>query len=66
VFELWDMPLESSGGTQTVGGGDVIAFSEVRFSYPGKGRHHELLQRGGRYAVLYGLQFMGEEKKGVV
>jgi ABC-type multidrug transport system fused ATPase/permease subunit len=36
VFELWDMPLESSGGTQTVGGGDVISFSEVRFSYPGK------------------------------
>lgn len=36
VFELWDLPLESTGGTATKPKGDAILFDNVVFSYPDK------------------------------
>ena len=35
-FELWDLPLESTGGTATMPKGDAILFDNVMFSYPDK------------------------------
>jgi ABC-type multidrug transport system fused ATPase/permease subunit len=34
VFELWDLPSESTGGTERKQEGDVILFDDVVFSYP--------------------------------
>ncbi|MBD3920017.1 ABC transporter ATP-binding protein [Paenibacillus sp. PR3] len=36
VFELWDLPLEPTDGTERKPGGDAIIFDNVEFSYPDK------------------------------
>lgn len=36
VFELWDLPLEPTNGTERKPEGDAILFDDVEFSYPGK------------------------------
>ena len=36
VFELWDMPSEPTGGTETQPEEGSIIFSDVTFSYPDK------------------------------
>ncbi|GFN32286.1 ABC transporter ATP-binding protein [Paenibacillus xylaniclasticus] len=50
VFELWDLPLESTGGPVTEPEGDVILFNNVVFSYPNK----QLLLTGITFSVKRG------------